>query len=77
MLIEQTIEFELSGRLPPGRTYITKIKITNKNFREDYYLLLKHSRRQCNLLSPTWAKSLTKSNTKIQHFKRALDLNCK
>ena len=26
---------------------------------------------------PTWAKSLTKFNPKMQDFKRVLDLNCK
>ena len=26
--------------------------------------------------SPTWAKSLTKFNLKMQDFKRVLDLNC-
>ena len=26
--------------------------------------------------SPTWAKSLTKFNPKMQDFKRVLDLNC-
>ena len=33
--------------------------------------------RQCTLISPTWAKSLTKLNPKKQNFERALDLNCK
>ena len=32
---------------------------------------------QCTLLPPTWAKSLTKFNSKMQDFKRALDLNSK
>ena len=27
--------------------------------------------------SPTWAKSVTKFNPKMQNFKRVLDLNCK
>ena len=29
------------------------------------------------LLPPTWAKSFTKFNPKMQDFKRVLDLNCK
>ena len=29
------------------------------------------------LAFPTWAKSLTKFNPKMQNFKRALGLNCK
>ena len=32
---------------------------------------------QCTILPPTKAKSLTKFNTKMQDFKRTLDLNCK
>ena len=31
----------------------------------------------CTLFPPTWAKSRTKINPKMQDFKRALDLNCK
>ena len=42
----------------------------------DYYLLLKYCTRQCTLLSPTWAKLLTKLNPEMQYFKRVLDLNC-
>ena len=33
--------------------------------------------RQCTLLHPTWAKSLTKFNPKVQDFKDVSDLNCK
>ena len=29
------------------------------------------------LAFPTWVKSLTKFNSKIQNIKRVLDLNCK
>ena len=65
MLIEQIIEFELRGSWPPGRTCTPrtglrydKIKILKKNLRVDYYLLQKYCRRQCALLTPTWAKSL-------------------
>ena len=47
-----------------------------ENIRLDCYLLLKYYRRQCTLLSPTRAKSLTKLNLKMQDFKRVLDLNC-
>ena len=43
----------------------------------DYYLLLKYCRRQCTLLTPTWAKLLTKFKRKMQDFKRVLDVNCK
>ena len=32
---------------------------------------------QCTSLPPTWAKSLTKLNPKMQDFKRVLDLNRK
>ena len=35
MLIEQTIEFELSGPWPPGRTCTYKRKILKENFRAD------------------------------------------
>ena len=40
------------------------------------YLLLKYCTRQCTLISPIWAQSLTKFNPKMQDFKRFLDLNC-
>ena len=43
----------------------------------DYYLLINYCRRQCTLLPPTWAKSLTKFNPKMQDFKRVLNLNSK
>ena len=82
MLIEQN--FELRGHGLPGRicTPITgcfhyKTIISEENFRVDCYLLLKYCMRQCSLLAPTWAKSLTKFNPKMQDFKRALDLNSK
>ena len=81
MLIEQN--FELRGPGPPGRicTPITgcfhnKTITSKENFRLDCYLLLKYCRRQCTLLSPMWAKSLTKFNPKMQDFK-VLDLNSK
>ena len=82
MLFEKI--FELRGPGPPGsiRTPITdcfqdKTIISYKIIRLDCYLRLKYCRRQCTLLSPTLAKSLTKFNPKMQDFKRVLDLNCK
>ena len=82
MLIEKN--FELGGLGPSGRicTPITgcfhdKTIISKQNIRVDCYLLLKYSTRQCTLLLPTWANSLTKFNPKMQDFKRVLDLNCK
>ena len=84
MCIEQIIEFELREAGPPGRTCTLKLVIfmTKQNFLKegllvDYYLLLKYCRRQCILLPPTCVKSLIKFNTKMQDFKRVLDLNCK
>ena len=83
-LIEQN--FELKGPEPPGRvcTPITgcfhdKTIISWENFRVECYSLLKYCRRQCTLLPPppTWTKSLTKFNPKMQDFKGVLDLNCK
>ena len=70
--------------MPLGRIYTTaagyfydETKISEKNLRVDYYLLLKYCRTPCTLLSPTWAKSLTKFNRKMQDFKRVLALACK
>ena len=81
MLIKQI--FELRGPGPPGCTctpatgcFHDKTRISKENIRLDCYLLLKYCRRQCTLLSPTRAKSLTKFNAKMQDFKRSLDLNC-
>ena len=81
--MEQIIEFELSGSGPPGRTCTPKLVILMAKqksikgyFRVDYCSLLKYWKRQCILLPPTWAKSLTKFNFKIQDFKRVLVLNC-
>ena len=82
MLIEQITE--LRGPGPLGRicTAITrcfhdKTIISKENIRLDYFLLLKYCRRLCTLLPPTWAKSLTTFNPKMQDFQRVLDLNCK
>ena len=76
MFIEQTIKFEFRGLVPldgicaPAIDYFhDKTKISKKNLRVDYYLLLKYCTRQCTLLSPNRAKSLTKFNTKVQDFK--------
>ena len=84
MLIILIIEFELRGPGPPGRIctpttvyFYDKTKISKANLRVDYYLPLKYCTKQCTLLSPTWAKSITKFNPKMQNFKRVLDLNCK
>ena len=81
MLIEQI--FELKGAGPLVRTCTSiagcchdKIVISNENIQLDCYLLLKYCRRQCTLLPPTWAKSLTNFNPKMQDFKRVLYLNC-
>ena len=83
MLVELFIKFNWKGPGLPGRTYISttgyfhdKIGICKKNHRLSYYLLLKYCSSQCTLLPPTWAKSLTKFVTKMQDFKRVLDLNC-
>ena len=82
MLIEQI--FELRGPGSPGGicTPITacfhdKTIISKENIRLHSYLQLKYCRRQGTLLPPTWAKSLTKFNPKMQDFKRVLYLNCK
>ena len=82
MLIKEISEFQLKGPVPPHRTctpttgyFYDKTKMSKKNFRMDvYYLLLKYCWTQCTLLPPTWAKSPTKFNTKMQDFKRVLDL---
>ena len=74
------------GPGPPGRTctpiisyFYDKTKISMEILRVDYYLLRKCCKRQRTLLPPTWTKSLAiiKFNSKMQHVKRALDLNCK
>ena len=69
----------------PGRVLCTPITgcfhdktiMSKENIRLDCYLLAKYCRRQSTLLSPTWAKSLTKFNPKMLYFKRVLDLNSK
>ena len=56
---------------------MTKQKSLKENLRVDYYTRLKYCTRQCTSLSPTWAKSLTNFNPKVQEFKCVLELNCK
>ena len=76
------IEFALRGLGPRAVcTRITgyihdKTKVFNENLRMNYILLLKYCKRQCSLLPSNWATALTKFNTKMQNFKRVLDLNC-
>ena len=64
MFIEQNIKFEFRVLVPLGRKrtpatgcFYDKTKISKKNFRVDYYLLLKYCSRQCTLLSHARAKS--------------------
>ena len=79
MLIEQIFELRGPGPICTLTTgcFHDKTIISKKKIRVDSYLQLKYCRRQCTLLPPTWAKSLTKFNSKMQDFKRILDLNCK
>ena len=79
MLLEQINE--LGGPGPPGRTctpitgcFHDKTIISKENIRLDCYILLKYCRRQCTLLPFIWPKSLIKFNSKIQDFKRVLEL---
>ena len=84
MLIEQTVELQLRGPGPPGRTctpvtgyFHNKTKISKENLRVDYYLLLKCSKKQCTLLPLPGPNYLhLKFNTKMQDVKRVLGLNC-
>ena len=78
MFIEQI--FELRGPGSPdcictSKTgcFHDKTLISNENIRVDCYLQLKYSGRQCSLLLPSWAKSLTKFNPKMQDFELVLD----
>ena len=82
MIIAQI--FELRGPGPPGRIcnsitgcFHDKTIISKRNIRLDCYLLLKYCKRHCTLLPPTWAKSHTRFNPKMQDIERVLDLNCK
>ena len=74
--MEQIIKFKFGELVPLGRVcapatgyFYNKTKISKKNFRVDYFLLLYYCSKQCTLLSPTRAKSLTKFNTKMQDFR--------
>ena len=67
VLIEQInkIELKVLGRFgciysPATGYFYDKTKISSEYLRVNYYLQLKYCRRQCTLLFPTWAKSLTK-----------------
>ena len=82
MLIEQIIEFKLTGSGLPGSTcppttdyFYDKTKISRKSLCG--LLFTAKILRRCTLLSFAWAKSLSKFNPKMQDFKRVLDLNCK
>ena len=84
MLIEQIVEFKLSGRGPPGRTctsttgyfYDKNKNLYDKSSSRLFFTFKILHERHCILLSPIWAKSLTKFNFKMQDFKLVLDLNC-
>ena len=71
MRIEQIIEFKLRGSGPLSH-YMYDVLRQLVIFRST----ANYFKRQCNLLPPTWAKSHTKYNPKLQEFKRVLYLNC-
>ena len=75
MLIEQIIEFELKGPGLPAVHALPQLIIfmTKQTSLSGSVILPIYCRRHCTLLSPTWAKSLTKFNPKMQEFKRVLD----
>ena len=84
MLIEHIIEFELRGACPPDRTCALRVVIfmtKNKNLKEKFsnglLFTAKILLEAMYFTFPTWTKSLTKFNSKMQDFKRVLDLNCK
>ena len=84
MLIKQINEFEsrcLSSLavhvLLLLINFMKKQKFLTENLGMDYYLLLKHCRRECVLLPSTWANPHTKFNSKMHDVKRVFDLNCK
>ena len=59
MLIKQIIELQLKGRGPPNQTstiiigyFHDKTKISQENFRVDYYLLLKYCKETLHLIFP-------------------------
>ena len=83
MLIEQIFELRRPGPLGTICTSKTncfhnKTIIFEENTRLNCYLLLKYFTLGAMHFTspPTWAKSLTKFNTKMQYFKRVLLLNC-
>ena len=84
MLDEQTTEFQLKGPELFGRTctpitgkLYDKTKISKKNLREDYYLLLNYCRRQRTLLPPRPNHLQLKFYIIMQDSKRVLGFNCK
>ena len=83
MLIEQIIEFQLRGLGPLAVRVLFKWLFSwqNKNLQGKFWSELLFTaqilQEAMYLASPTWAKSLTKFNPKMQDFKRVLDLNCK
>ena len=79
MLIEQIIEFELIGAWPSGRTCALRLVIfmTKQKSSNGLLFTAKILLEAMYLTFPTWTKSLTKFNPKMQDFKRVLDLNCK
>ena len=84
MLIEQISEFELRGPGSFGRTRTTitgyfhdKAKISKENLTLDYLFTTKLLQEAIYFTSSIRTKSLTKFNTKMQDFKRILDLNRK
>ena len=84
MLIDRIIKFKLKGPGPHSRSSTPKLvifminqKFLKENLRVDYYLPLKYCRKQCVLLPSISAQSLAQFDTKIQDFKRVLELNCK
>ena len=87
MLIVQIVEFEV-GKHGPLRPlvinaflqlviFMTKQKYPRQIFEWIIIYCEKYNRRQCTLLSPTWAKSFTTFNPKMHDFKRVLNLTCK
>ena len=86
MLIEQIIEFKLKGAGAPGHTctpttgnFYEKTKVSTENFRVEYHLQLKYSRRHCILLPSIYLGQIT-YNILLQKCKilnAVLDLKCK
>ena len=81
MLIKQIIKFEL--RMPRPLVvhiflklaiFMTKQKSPRQNHRLKYHFMLNILQKAIYRASLTWAKSLTKFNSKMQNFKRVLYL---